>query len=109
MHDGGARLHVGGGGGGSYVEWDYADLSLVEVHPATLCAVRGGTERKGWSGRAWQQKKVVQGLKERRRGWMEMSGRVDNEEERAGKMTGETENWLKMCLYMLVRVCYQRL
>lgn len=52
------------------MEWDYADLSLMEVHPATLRAVGGGTERKGWSGRAWQQKKVVQGLKERRRrGW----------------------------------------
>lgn len=72
MHDGGARLHVVGGG--SCVEWDYADLSLVEVHPATLCAVGGGTERKGWSGKAWQQKKVVQGLKGSRGG-----GRMDGD------------------------------
>lgn len=42
-------------------------------------------------------------------GWMEMSGRVDNEGERAERMTGETENWLKICLHVQVLVCYQRL
>lgn len=38
-------------------------------------------------------------------GWMEMSGRVDNEEEREERM----KSWLKICLYVPVHVCYQRL
>lgn len=35
---------------------------------------------------------------------MEISGRVDNEEERAERMSVETENCLKICLSVPVRV-----
>lgn len=110
MHDGSARLQVGGG---SCVEWDYADLSLMEVHPANpVCSRRWNREE----GMEWKslaaEKKWYRGRKGGGggvEGWMEMSGRVDNEVERAERMTGETENWLKICLYVPVRVCYQRL
>lgn len=81
---------------GSFVEWDYVDLSLLEVHSATPAC----SQKEGQRGRdgvdELGSRKGAMGAYRKKEGMDEISGRGDNE-ERMAQMTGELERWWKVC------------